>query len=691
MRKIFLEDLPKDKHGKINRINWSKSINNYIKFIYDNLQGEFQIINYTKEGQWLQIKYLDDCIFNIKTYEFTECKIKEKIKDYLNIYTYDETNPRRVDLRGLDKTSKGINWRKSEGNSVEFNYDELFGVINILKYNGDTRVLTVQYLDTIKEINTSRFVSGHLGILLNKHICVESNVLSNNRNIDLKCLKVYNKKQIDWNRNIGEKVHFVYDDNIGVFEILEYIEDKNKLKVKYLNNEHIISTTNFKNCKLDCIFPRNKTEYLYKIGDIIDVKNGQIEVLDLGKYKSGGQNYIVKCLNCEHIRTIDKKGIMDKRECQFCSKNKFRLSENNTYWIGTTQDGIDFWFDGNKQVIEYIKSFTWRKTTYDYFQNRLGEKLHRVIMEIKDKEIYVNHLGGRRWDNRRETLTISNCLDNSKEKKLSNRNKSGITGLIQRGKNNKWIGCIKVNDIGLFSSYKEKDEALIDLLIMQREYDFRHNVDLYYLLDDISQDRIDEVINLTKRQLSKKRNDKIKSSNIYELSECATYYNVYDNNKKSFKINIDIKEVIEKGLWHVAYDRVTDTEYVHGTIIINNTRKTVKLHRYLFGLLDIKYRHIFVDHLNGDSLDNRMDNLELTDANGNGKNKPAKGYHMRWGKARASITVNGKVKSKTFEKVEDAENWYKEQREESMKNRLSFKNKEEVNKYLISLIHNEAI
>jgi hypothetical protein len=37
-------------------------------------------------------------------------------------------------------------------------------------------------------------------------------------------------------------------------------------------------------------------------------------------------------------------------------KTKFKLSEDGTYWIGTTSRNHEFWFDGDKEVVEYIKS-----------------------------------------------------------------------------------------------------------------------------------------------------------------------------------------------------------------------------------------------------------------------------------------------------------------------------------------------
>jgi hypothetical protein len=365
------------------------------------------------------------------------------------------------------------------------------------------------------------------------------------------------------------------------------------------------------------------------------------------------------------------------------SKNTFKLSDDGTYWVGTTQKGDDFWFDGNDEIIEYVKSYTWRKVGYGYFQNHKGDKLHRIVMGITDKNIFVNHLGGRRWDNRKEKLSISDSLDNSKEKKLGNGNKySGIIGLLKRGKD-RWVGNIKINDISVYTKYKDKDEALMDLLIIQRHYGFRHNDDLYYMLDNISELRIKEVINNTERQLNAKRDDKICSTNRFQLSEDSTYYNVYDVNNKAFKISVRSKELVEQGIWHVAEDISNGTTSIHGFIIKNGKRTTVKLHRYLFDLLDKKYRNWFVVRLNHDELDDRIENLIITDSVGTGLTKKIeKGYQYRNGNYRVNISLLGKKFRQTVYSEQEAIDLVKYKREEAMKQRLQFHSKEELDTYL---------
>ena len=79
-RKIFLEELP--RRGKL--IDWKNSIGYKIKFIYEDIKDEFEIIEYDKKYQKLKIKYNDNeyyiLIGNLK---------KCKLGNILNKHTYN--------------------------------------------------------------------------------------------------------------------------------------------------------------------------------------------------------------------------------------------------------------------------------------------------------------------------------------------------------------------------------------------------------------------------------------------------------------------------------------------------------------------------------------------------------------------------------------------------------------------------
>jgi very-short-patch-repair endonuclease/transposase len=72
MRKVFLDDLPRYECGRYRgKINWGKCIESYVWFIYDNIKGNIQIIDYDKN--YLYLKYQDQDAYKIKTQDFRNC------------------------------------------------------------------------------------------------------------------------------------------------------------------------------------------------------------------------------------------------------------------------------------------------------------------------------------------------------------------------------------------------------------------------------------------------------------------------------------------------------------------------------------------------------------------------------------------------------------------------------------------
>ena len=74
MRKVFLDKLPHGGKG-INKkyINWCNSIGYKVKFIYDNIQGEIEIIDYNYPK--IKIKYLNKDFYNMQTSDFIKCRL----------------------------------------------------------------------------------------------------------------------------------------------------------------------------------------------------------------------------------------------------------------------------------------------------------------------------------------------------------------------------------------------------------------------------------------------------------------------------------------------------------------------------------------------------------------------------------------------------------------------------------------
>lgn len=114
-----------------------------------------------------------------------------------------------------------------------------------------------------------------------------------------------------------------------------------------------------------------------------------------------------------------------------------------------------------------IKEYTWCRRHEGYAGCTRKENgkskmynAYRIIMGVEDSKLEVDHINGDKWDNRKCNLRIVTHADNTKNRKLSSRNKSGYTG-VRQVKNGNWTASIRCNgnDIWL-GSYKTKEEAI---------------------------------------------------------------------------------------------------------------------------------------------------------------------------------------------------------------------------------------
>ena len=88
MNKVFLDDLPRKIFGKNERIDWKNSVGyKNIKFVYNNLEGEIDIIGYENK-QLLHILY-NNSIYKISTGNFSKCKLGGLLKIQTKDYKYN--------------------------------------------------------------------------------------------------------------------------------------------------------------------------------------------------------------------------------------------------------------------------------------------------------------------------------------------------------------------------------------------------------------------------------------------------------------------------------------------------------------------------------------------------------------------------------------------------------------------------
>lgn len=102
MTKMFTDDLPKWGSGgkaKEGSINWKMSIGCIIKFIYDNIQGEIEILDY--HDRYLYVKYLDKAVFKIFSGSFMEGKIGSLLGEYTQNFKVEIGDSFKDDKRDM--------------------------------------------------------------------------------------------------------------------------------------------------------------------------------------------------------------------------------------------------------------------------------------------------------------------------------------------------------------------------------------------------------------------------------------------------------------------------------------------------------------------------------------------------------------------------------------------------------------
>lgn len=138
-RKIFLDKLPKYKQGDKYYIDWIHSIGYKVSFIYEDVQGEVEILEYIKDKHpKLRIKYENNC-FEIDIEVFKQCglgrmlgKINPDFRLNIGDRIIDDTRDLTIIDRKYVKSKRGQNQKyyKYKCNKCGFDGNEHWTVVN---------------------------------------------------------------------------------------------------------------------------------------------------------------------------------------------------------------------------------------------------------------------------------------------------------------------------------------------------------------------------------------------------------------------------------------------------------------------------------------------------------------------------------------------------------------------------------
>lgn len=201
----------------------------------------------------------------------------------------------------------------------------------------------------------------------------------------------------------------------------DYVSPKGQHKVQYL-------------CQCNC-------------GNEIIVSSGDLRS---GNTRSCG------CLSIEKIVERSKK------------YNQYDLS--GEYGVGYTSDGSEFWFD--IEDYEKIKNYCWSYNNQGYVVARDSElkqpiKLHRLVMNVNDPQIKVDHKmhlpkNEHKIDNRKSNLILVNSSKNNMNRAMASNNTSGCTGVYWNQERNKWVVQIQRKYVGTFDNFEDAVNARMD-------------------------------------------------------------------------------------------------------------------------------------------------------------------------------------------------------------------------------------
>lgn len=193
---------------------------------------------------------------------------------------------------------------------------------------------------------------------------------------------------------------------------------------------------------------------------------------------SAKKMYLCKC-DCGNVKKVQAQSLRsgDSVSCGCLAKeiaslthkkrNEFFFEDGLSYGI-TTNTNEKFFFD--EEDYNTIKNFAWFSyngyiTTNNYIDKNYPRllKMHRLVMQERNPNVYIDHINHNTMDNRKCNLRATTPSQNARNHKVSKSNTSGVTGVILQKTNQKWRAAIRVDyktiALGTYDTFEEAVKA----------------------------------------------------------------------------------------------------------------------------------------------------------------------------------------------------------------------------------------
>jgi hypothetical protein len=190
-----------------------------------------------------------------------------------------------------------------------------------------------------------------------------------------------------------------------------------------------------------------------------------------------------KCCVEDCERPVTKKGYCEKHYQQMW-KNGYIFKENE-YIIDEKNIKIAYLIIYNKDnsikqkvlidtiSIDKLKLHKWYSNKNGYLITSFNNKkiyMHRLLLNIDDSEIIVDHIDRNVSNNTLVNLRATNRYVNAQNSKISKNNTSGICGVLFDIRENSWYSTIHAYDKDICIYCDSKNEAIETRLILEVKY-----------------------------------------------------------------------------------------------------------------------------------------------------------------------------------------------------------------------------